>query len=556
MASKRSFFMFISPNEELNQDELILSIEKPKKQPWWEKKGFIIAAVFSAIWLAFIWDYLFSSGWWGTRHELSPAEFIGGFCGLFLPVVLSFLLSSYFDRAAQLGFEAQTLRSYLNELVYPTDSGSVYTQALTAALREQVQEFKQVFTEVSSQTQGFKNQLQQWSEEMNRTVRQLDVKTATNIREISESVANLTKAALTANEKAAQTAADFNEQALSLQRVVQQSVESFTPLLQTFQSRIEDMQKVEQSFEKTNEETTQALAQTRLISDQMRSQVQAIETVIYSYESSAKEQGEILTANLAQAESVLKIQNEAMQKTQTVLDMHNEALLQAETAVRSHQGIVEKVITETEQQIQQLEEQFNTNVRTVSETAEETLTRLSKMNDSLQAASEKISSLPESVTAVQDKISEVQKTASLETAAISSDCIVLPLEARKHTVDLLKDATAILDKLQTYSVDMAHIFTPKAEDTLWKKYYEGDRAVFMRHITRMLSETQHKQIVDLYQANPDFNQAVSRYMAEFEDITKMASQGDENKLLMSILIGSDIGRLYMVLADVLKRNAA
>lgn len=548
--------MFISPNEEQNQDELILSIEKPKKQPWWEKKGFIIAAVFSAIWLAFIWDYLFSSGWWGTRHELSPAEFIGGFCGLFLPVVLSFLLSSYFDRAAQLGFEAQTLRSYLNELVYPTDSGSVYTQALTAALREQVQEFKQVFTEVNSQTQNFKNQLQQWSEEMNRTVRQLDVKTAANIRDISESVTHLTNTALTANEQAAQTAADFNEQALSLQRVVQQSIGSFMPLLQTFQSRIEEMQKVGQSFEKTNEETAQALEQTRLISDQMRSQVQAIETVIYSYESSAKEQGEILTANLAQAESVLKIQNETMQKTQTVLDMHNASLLQAETAVRSHQGMVQKVITETEQQIQQLENQFNANVKTVSETAEETLTQLAKMNDFLQIASEKINSLPETITAVQDKISEVQKITSLETEAISADCIVLPLEAKKHTVDLLKDATAILDKLQTYSVDMAHIFTPKAEDTLWKKYYEGDRAVFMRHITRMLSETQHKQIVELYQTNQDFNQAVSRYMSEFEEITKMASQGDENKLLMSILIGSDIGRLYMVLADVLKRNAA
>ena len=43
-------------------------------------------------------------------------------------------------------------------------------------------------------------------------------------------------------------------------------------------------------------------------------------------------------------------------------------------------------------------------------------------------------------------------------------------------------------------------------------------------------------------------------MREFEDMTKMVQNEDENKLLMSILIGSDIGRLYMVLADVLRRD--
>ena len=66
----------------------------------------------------------------------------------------------------------------------------------------------------------------------------------------------------------------------------------------------------------------------------------------------------------------------------------------------------------------------------------------------------------------------------------------------------------------------------------------------------------HKQIKELYTQNTDFNQSVVRYMNEFEQMTKMVQNEDENKLLMSILIGSDIGRLYMVLADVLKRQDA
>lgn len=573
--------MFISPTEDQHPEEMLLNMEKPKKQPWWEKKGFIVAAIFSAIWLAFIWDYLFSSGWWGTRHELSPAEFIGGFCGLFLPILLSFLLSSYFDRAAQLGFEAQTLRSYLNELVYPTDSGSAYTQALTSALREQVKEFKQAFSEVGTQTQEMKNQMHLWSEDMNRVVKQLDIRTAASVREIAESINKLTQAAVDANEKSAQISADLSDQTLSLNRTAMVSAEKIGSLLFSFQTQADSMKNVASSFENTNEQTKQALDQAVVVSNQMRSQIQAIESVIYEYESGAKQQGEFLTANLAQAESVLKIQNEALEKAEAVLKTHNNALIQAETAIKTHnqafaqaelvakthQDSLEKAVENATQKVRQMEDQFDGNVRKIILTAQETAAQLDTLNFSISdEALNKLNTVSASLTAVVQKVADMPQTLTVvhETAeqapqaptTLEPDCIVLSGSIRKNTVDMLKDATAILDRLQTFSVDMAHIFTPKAEDSLWKKYYEGDRAVFMRHITRMISETQHKQIVELYQSNTDFHQAVSRYMTEFEEITKITREGDDNKLLMSILIGSDIGRLYMVLADVLKKNVA
>jgi predicted metallo-beta-lactamase superfamily hydrolase len=119
-------------------------------------------------------------------------------------------------------------------------------------------------------------------------------------------------------------------------------------------------------------------------------------------------------------------------------------------------------------------------------------------------------------------------------------------------MDLLTDATIILNRLQAFSVDMAHIFTPKSEDALWNKYYNGDKAVFMRHITKMITESQNKKITEFYRQNEDFRVTVGRYMSEFEEMTKKAQEGEESKLLMSVLIGSDVGRLYMVLADVLK----
>ena len=119
----------------------------------------------------------------------------------------------------------------------------------------------------------------------------------------------------------------------------------------------------------------------------------------------------------------------------------------------------------------------------------------------------------------------------------------------------MAEAQVILDRLQGFSVDMAHIWTPKQEEELWKRYYAGDKAVFMRHISKSLSGSKAAKINELYQTNKSFRMTVARYMAEFEGLTQMARRESDNNLLMGILIGSDVGRLYMVLADVLKKEA-
>ena len=198
-----------------------------------------------------------------------------------------------------------------------------------------------------------------------------------------------------------------------------------------------------------------------------------------------------------------------------------------------YQKNLEKTFTKTTEQVKNIEENIHKNYDIVLKKSEEALIKVKTLNDEIKETK-----------SLSKNIQEPSETNITQNNT----------QPVKAPVDFLQNASVILDKLQTFSIDMAHIFTPKAEDMLWKKYYDGDKAVFMRYITRMINETQHKQIKDLYLNNEEFNQAITRYMREFEDMTKMVQNEDENKLLMSILIGSDIGRLYMVLADVLRRD--
>ena len=120
--------------------------------------------------------------------------------------------------------------------------------------------------------------------------------------------------------------------------------------------------------------------------------------------------------------------------------------------------------------------------------------------------------------------------------------------------DFTKCMQQILETLQGLSVEMMSVFNLKNEEGLWDQYYAGDKAVFMRHIQAMISASKRKKILELADANPAFKENVLAYMKTFEDLTR----GLENSPWLGVLVGSDPGRLYMILATLFKgeKNAS
>lgn len=537
--------MYTQNNNPSQQDEMTLSIEQPEKQIWWEKKGFIAASIFSVIWLAVICDFLFSSGWWNERHTLSPAEFIGGICGLFFPILISFMVSSYFDRVNQISYEAQTIRSYLNELIYPANSNAIYTKSLTSALKEQIKEFKKIHQDVLNLTKNLNQEINTWINELKNTSLQLDEKTKMSLKSLTKSLVDLNKSSLDASSKVMQSSDMFSEKTILLQNTIKETAQTFTPLLSDLNKYGNEIKKIEDALKQSDEKSKDVLTHTQQSASEIGLKIKEIENVIKTYNEQAEKHDFILKNRLEQTQSILDLQNKALEqsdsfvKNQTSfieeikkgLSNQDEVLLQSETTLKSHQKNIEKTFAKTNEQIKNIEGTLQKNYDLVLKKSDEALLKVKALNDEIK----------ETKTLSKD----IQEPTPQQTENLVS-------QETKTSVDFLQNASLILDKLQTFSIDMAHIFTPKAEDMLWKKYYDGDKAVFMRYITRMISETQHKQIKDLYLNNEEFNQAITRYMTEFEDMTKMMQNVDKN--LMTTLIGSDSGRLYMVLADVLKRS--
>lgn len=137
-----------------------------------------------------------------------------------------------------------------------------------------------------------------------------------------------------------------------------------------------------------------------------------------------------------------------------------------------------------------------------------------------------------------------------------ADTKLVDLEKRYEGIKVdtfLKDASYIIEKLETVSVDINRIFNPDAEEDLWKKYYNGDTAAFVRHLSKTMTKNQVVAIRTEFEKNLEFRNMVTKYLSEFETLVTKARSNERSGILLSVISGADIGKLYYILARSLDK---
>ncbi len=117
----------------------------------------------------------------------------------------------------------------------------------------------------------------------------------------------------------------------------------------------------------------------------------------------------------------------------------------------------------------------------------------------------------------------------------------------------LKNASAIIERMETMSVDINRVFNAKDEDDLWKRFYNGDTSVFVRYLARNMTKQQITAIRNEYEKNADFRTLVNGYLSEFETLIERAKVNERSGILLSVISGADIGKLYYILAKTLDK---
>ena len=156
----------------------------------------------------------------------------------------------------------------------------------------------------------------------------------------------------------------------------------------------------------------------------------------------------------------------------------------------------------------------------------------------------------EAVAGLRDQLARVHElTVNLETRAAQAR------EQVEEQVDndFARRMALITESLNSHSIDIAKALSTEVTDTAWASYLKGDRGVFTRRAVRLVDSGEAREISQLYEGNHEFREHVSRYIHDFETMLRTMLSTRDGHALGVTLLSSDMGKLYVALAQAIQR---
>lgn len=119
--------------------------------------------------------------------------------------------------------------------------------------------------------------------------------------------------------------------------------------------------------------------------------------------------------------------------------------------------------------------------------------------------------------------------------------------------DFARRMALITESLNSNAIDIAKGLSQDVTDTAWASYLKGDRGIFTRRAVRLVDNAEAREIVDLYEADEAFREHVSRYIHDFESMLRNVLSTRDGNALGVTLLSSDMGKLYVALAQSIER---
>ena len=111
----------------------------------------------------------------------------------------------------------------------------------------------------------------------------------------------------------------------------------------------------------------------------------------------------------------------------------------------------------------------------------------------------------------------------------------------------------LTESLNSTAIDVTKILSNDVTDTAWAAYLKGDRGVFTRRAVRLLDSREAKIIAKHYGDDSEFREHVNRYVHDFEGIMRLLLSTRDGNTIGVTLLSSDIGKLYVALAQAIER---
>jgi hypothetical protein len=146
------------------------------------------------------------------------------------------------------------------------------------------------------------------------------------------------------------------------------------------------------------------------------------------------------------------------------------------------------------------------------------------------------------ITIMDTSASVEQRVAEAEQAIAASD-----------RDSLAKQVGLLTEALKSTAIDVTKILSTEVSDAAWDAYLKGDRGVFARRAVKLIENGEAKEILRIYQNDDGFHAAVNQFIHDFEAMLRLLIGARDGSAISVTLLSSDIGKLYVALAQAIDR---
>jgi hypothetical protein len=119
--------------------------------------------------------------------------------------------------------------------------------------------------------------------------------------------------------------------------------------------------------------------------------------------------------------------------------------------------------------------------------------------------------------------------------------------------DFARRAALITESLNSNAIDIAKALSVDVSNTAWEGYLRGDRGIFTRRAVTLIDNSEARAIQQAFERDDDFRDHVSRYIHDFEAMLRQVLSTRDGSVLGVTLLSSDMGKLYVALAQAIER---
>ncbi len=249
-----------------------------------------------------------------------------------------------------------------------------------------------------------------------------------------------------------------------------------------------------------------------------------------------------------QSENLIKMSRETTEQLQPLselIEKYYAALPGLSRDSMSAGETLGKIVAELNTTIEKMQATVNESTDAISKSA----TQLDELaGDSRQQMIDLMSDYAKAV----DTMQTLNKQMMVARASAPMDAIkAAPTTqyGRVSTSDFIAQSEKIFNKLHEQSLDLTRATGVDIPNSIWKKYHDGDTAIFSKWLAKMLTAADKKQIREMLKRDSVFRSQSAQFVRSFDKIMTAAKSADNPDKLAEALLKTDLGKIYHALKE-------